>query len=144
MIKATIIGLCAVLMSPWNLVQATEPNPMVVTHPSVTVNQLTSAQLRGIYMMRQVIWPDGSPIRVFVLPSDHELHKQFARQKLQLFPYQLERGWQKLTYSGTGTPPTEVIDLTEMKLRLSTTPGAIGYIDSKEYENGLQILQIKP
>ncbi len=124
--------------------QESPPAPMVIINKSVKVQQLSHAQLRSIYMMRQVLWPDGSAIKVFVLPNRSELHLQFSRQQLQLFPYQLDRVWQKLTYSGTGTPPTEVTDSAKMRELVASTPGAIGYIETGNDTTELQIVQIQP
>lgn len=116
----------------------------VIVNKSVKVEQLSHAQLRSIYMMRQVLWPDGTAIKVFVLPARSPLHLQFSREQLQLFPYQLERVWQKLTYSGTGTPPTEVADSAKMRELVARTPGAIGYIETGYEINELHIVQIQP
>ncbi|MBN8447281.1 MAG: hypothetical protein J0M22_17595 [Gammaproteobacteria bacterium] len=124
--------------------QESPPAPKVIVNASVKVQQLSHAQLRSIYMMRQVLWPDGSAIKVFVLPNRSELHLQFCRQQLQLFPYQLDRVWQKLTYSGTGTPPTEVADSAKMRELVASTPGAIGYIETGNDISELQIVQIQP
>ncbi|MDZ7901159.1 MAG: hypothetical protein U5L01_00815 [Rheinheimera sp.] len=43
--------------------QESPPAPKVIVNASVKVQQLSHAQLRSIYMMRQVLWPDGSAIR---------------------------------------------------------------------------------
>jgi ABC-type phosphate transport system substrate-binding protein len=101
----------------------------VVTHPKVTDNSLTKSQLRRIYTMRQLRWSDNSVISVFVLPSQHDLHQRFAKERLQIFPYQLNRIWHKLTYSGLGVAPTVVKSEQELIQAVTETPGAIGYID---------------
>jgi ABC-type phosphate transport system substrate-binding protein len=100
----------------------------VVTHPQVAERSLTKSQLRRIYTMRQLYWSDNSVISVFVLPSQHNLHKRFAKEKLQIFPYQLNRIWHKLTYSGLGVAPTTVSSEQELIQAVINTPGAIGYI----------------
>lgn len=100
----------------------------VVTHPQVAERNLTKSQLRRIYTMRQLYWSDNSVISVFVLPSQHNLHKRFAKEKLQIFPYQLNRIWHKLTYSGLGVAPTTVASEQELIQAVINTPGAIGYI----------------
>ncbi|AAZ28583.1 MULTISPECIES: hypothetical protein [Colwellia] len=79
--------------------------------------------------MRQLRWSDNSAINVFVLPSQHELHQRFAKERLQIFPYQLNRIWHKLTYSGLGVAPTIVASEKELIQAVTKTPGAIGYID---------------
>ena len=123
---------------------AAELKPIVIANQGVDVQQLSHAQLRSIYMMRQVLWPNGQAIKGFVLPARSDLHLQFTRQKLQLFPYQLDRVWQKLTFSGTGTPPTEVADPATMRALVASTPGAIGYIESTDEITPLQIIAINP
>ncbi|MCJ8295173.1 MAG: hypothetical protein MJK15_12260 [Colwellia sp.] len=100
----------------------------VVTHPQVTQSSLTKSQLRRIYTMRQLSWSDNHAITVFVLPSQHALHQRFAKERLQIFPYQLNRIWHKLTYSGLGVAPTVVKSEQELIQAVTNTPGAIGYI----------------
>ena len=103
----------------------------IVTHPQVTEINLTKSQLRRIYTMRQLRWSDNSAIHVFVLPSQHDLHQRFAKERLQIFPYQLNRIWHKLTYSGLGVAPTIVTSEKELIQAVTSTPGAIGYIDEE-------------
>jgi hypothetical protein len=73
-------------------------------------------------------WPDGKPIKVFVLPSDDAVHISFAKGVLHIFPHQLKRSWDVLVYSGSGQAPTEVDSPEEMLKKVSSTPGAIGYL----------------
>ncbi len=37
-------------------------------------------------------WPDGTPIRVFVLPDDDPLSDQFYREQLGMYSYVLRTG----------------------------------------------------
>jgi ABC-type phosphate transport system substrate-binding protein len=101
----------------------------VVTHPNVTDNNLTKSQLRRIYTMRQLRWSDDSAISVFVLPNHHPIHERFAKEQLQIFPYQLNRIWHKLTYSGLGVAPIVVDSEQALIQAVLNTPGAIGYIE---------------
>lgn len=100
----------------------------IVTHPKVSLDSLTKSQLRRIYTMRQLRWSDNSAITVFVLPSQHALHQRFAKERLQIFPYQLNRIWHKLTYSGLGVAPIIVESEQALIQAVISTPGAIGYI----------------
>ncbi len=52
--------------------------------------------------MRQTQWANGLRITAYVLPRQHSIHLRFTKDKLQMFPYQLDRIWNKLTYSGLG------------------------------------------
>lgn len=86
-------------------------------------------QLREIFFARQSKWPDGTPIRVFVLPDDHPLHIRFAKEILSVYPYQLRSAWDRMLFAGTGVPPTVVDNIEEMRRRVEETRGAIGYLE---------------
>lgn len=89
--------------------------------------------------MRQRFWPDGKRIHVFVLRDNHELHRQFTKTKLNMFAHQFRRIWDRLIFSGTGQAPTTVNSITEMIDNISSTPGAIGYIENQPVEKDIRI-----
>ena len=80
--------------------------------------------------MRQLRWADNSAIVVYVLPSKHNIHKKFSKDVLHIFPYQLDRIWNKLTFSGLGVAPTVIKTQIELLLAVSITPGSIGYVEN--------------
>jgi ABC-type phosphate transport system substrate-binding protein len=84
--------------------------------------------LLSIYIGRVTLWPDGRPVRVFTLADDQSLHERFCRQMLGTYPYVLRNAWDKLVYTGTGFAPTVVANENEMRRRVQSTPGAIGYV----------------
>jgi len=75
----------------------------------------------GYFSMRLNQWPNGEPIKVFVLPDDYPLHKAFVKGCLNLFPHQLRSIWNQSVYSGTGVAPTQVSSPEEM-LQASAPP----------------------
>lgn len=89
---------------------------------------MSVATLQAIFGMRLRNWGDGSPIKVFVLPDNHPLHVAFCKQVLHVYPHQLRAAWDRLVFSGTGQAPIEVDSKEAMLAKLSTTPGAIGYL----------------
>jgi len=95
------------------------------------VKHLTTEMVREIFFMRLSSWPDGSPIHVFVLPDNHPLHIRFAKEILGVYPFQLRSAWDRLVFSGTGVSPTIVETEEEMRMRIESTPGSIGYTDKK-------------
>jgi hypothetical protein len=114
----------------------------VVTHPAVAMDQLTVTQLRAIYSMRQQNWPDGTTIRVFVLSAKNPIHQSFAKEKLQMFPYQLDRIWQKITYSGLGSAPVVLASEQQMREVVANTEGAIGYIENSDELSKLKVIHV--
>jgi len=91
--------------------------------------------------MRQLRWANNTSIVVFVLPSKSSIHKKFSKNVLNILPYKLDRIWNKLTFSGLGIAPKVVQTQEELLKAVSTTPGAIGYVEevNKEHVNVIKI-----
>jgi ABC-type phosphate transport system substrate-binding protein len=103
------------------------PAVEVITNPEQQSARLDRATLRAIFLMRVRQWPDGTPVHVFVMPGDTEVHDQFARELLGTYPYVLERTWDRMVFTGTGLAPEVVRSKNEMREKVRTTRGAIGY-----------------
>ncbi len=114
-----------------------------VIHPSVELKSYSRNSLRAVFGMRLKTWPNGMPVRVFVMPDDAALHTIFTKEKLNIFPYQLRAGWDKLIFSGTGQAPFLVRTEEEMRERISSTPGAIGYLKRANIDESIHVLNIE-
>ncbi|MES9834628.1 MAG: substrate-binding domain-containing protein [Candidatus Thiodiazotropha sp. LLP2] len=90
--------------------------------------------LRSIFSMRTTQWPNGTPIRVFVMGDKTSLHAEFTKHILGVFPHQLRRAWNRQIYSGMGQAPIKVQSETEMLKQIENTSGAIGYL-SEDFIN---------
>ncbi|TKB02123.1 hypothetical protein E5672_16645 [Alteromonas portus] len=121
------VVLLAVLMMCVAKVNASELNVMV--NESVMVAELNRSELRQIFTGQRQYWDNGNKITVFVLQDSDELHRQFCRDILQMFPYQLSRLWDQITYSGQGITPIRVTSYQALVDALENTEGAIGYVE---------------
>ncbi len=115
----------------------------VVIHPDVKEENISVNVLRAIFSMRLRTWPNGEMVRVFVLPDDHELHHDFAKERLSVFPYQLRLAWDRLVFSGTGQAPVRVHSHDEMLAKIASTPGAIGYLETPLINGNVHVLNIR-
>ena len=115
----------------------------IVAHPKVHESSLSVNVLRAIFSMRMRTWSDGNLIKVFVLSDNDELHNDFAKEKLNVFPYQLRLAWDRLVFSGTGQAPIHVDSHDEMLAKIASTPGAIGYLKTTYISDDIHVLQIK-
>ena len=90
--------------------------------------------------MRLRTWPDGTPITVFVQNPDSDTHRKFCLSKLGVLPYQIQRTWDVLVFSGMGQSPIELANEIEMKQKIGQIRGAIGYVSNiREAENVVPI-----
>jgi hypothetical protein len=118
------LGLAALALAA----AALGAEPRLIAHRDVSISQLTRNEARLLLSMRVSTWPDHTPLRVFVLPDDNALHRDFALNVLGVYPYQLRRAWDRQLFSGTGQAPETVRDEAEMLRRVTRTPGAVGYV----------------
>jgi ABC-type phosphate transport system substrate-binding protein len=100
----------------------------LIANPGVGVDRLSAERVRSYFTMRLRRWPDGTPVRVFVLPDDNPVHRDFSKKILHVLPHQLRRAWDRLVFAGTGQAPTQVETQEEMLNRVAETPGAVGYV----------------
>ena len=115
----------------------------IIVNQDVEGHSISVATLRNIYTLRQTLWPNRQPIVVFVLPDDHPVHEAFAKEKLGLYPYRLRQTWDRMSFSGMASAPIEVKDENEMRARVRTTPGAIGYTSKDTVYDGIKILRLE-
>lgn len=92
--------------------------------------------------MRQMHWPNGNSIVVYVLPKSDPLHQKFCKEQLRLFPYQLDRIWHRLTFSGYGVAPIEVESVQELIKAVQSTKGAIGYVENLSEVEDVNVISI--
>lgn len=124
---AHILVILVIWLTSSPLLAANTPIQFVV-HPSVADTQLSVTDLKQIFTMRKISWSNGDLLQVFVYEKDQTVHQKMCKEVLNMFPYQLERHWNKLAYSGLGSQPERVKSLDEMLTKVSNTPGAIGYV----------------
>ncbi len=121
----------------------THAGQKLIAHPSVGEHTISINTTRLMFSMQWRQWPDGSPVRVFVLADNHPQHRAFAKDLLKLYPRQLRRVWDRQLYSGTGQTPETVSSEAEMRSRVATTPGAIGYLSSENIDESVHVLTIQ-
>tara|TARA_R110000787_G_scaffold270864_1_gene377906 strand:- start:250 stop:633 length:384 start_codon:yes stop_codon:yes gene_type:complete len=114
----------------------------IISNITADTASLSVNQLRRIYSMRQIHWKNGTPIVVYVLPSKNPLHQKFCKEQLRLFPYQLDRIWHKLTFSGYGVAPIEVATQQALIKAIKSTKGAIGYVENLSEVTDVNVIKI--
>lgn len=108
----------------------------VATATEIVVNKSVSASyskadIRAIFIMQKRHWSNNRQIKVYILPDDSSLHKDFVKNTLNMLPYQIRKIWDRMTFSGTGTAPIELESEQDMIDKIATTPDSIGYLNSK-------------
>lgn len=114
----------------------------IAVNPNNGINALSRQELLAIFTMRQRIWADGTPITVFIVDQNSDLHARFCKELLRVFPHQLRTIWDRLVYSGSGTAPISVKSEQVLVEKLAATPGGIGYVESADSGSSIKIIDV--
>ena len=115
----------------------------IIAHPTVQQASLTSSKALAIFGGRVRSWPNGIVIKVVLFKDGSKQHYAFCRERLNVFPRQLQRAWDRQIFSGMTEGPYYVESREEMIEMISTQEGAIGYIDHYQTEGGVNVIDVK-
>ena len=114
----------------------------VIVNRSLGISRLDLPTLRAAFAMRLLEWPDGTRVVPYVMNPDSSVHTRFAKQVLQVFPYQLQQAWDRLVFSGTGQAPIVVTSPADMRRRVAQTPGGIGYVPDDYINESVSTIEV--
>lgn len=134
-----LVSLAMLLLLSGQAAYAQE-SVVLIANPSTPPGSMTRETVRAIFAMRQRTLPDGEAAHVFVLPDKHPLHERFTKEILGVYPHQLRLSWDRLVFSGTGQAPNEVGSVEEMRQRVASTPGGLGYLDKGAVDDSVSVL----
>lgn len=109
---------------------------VLVVTASKSAEKLSAKKLRRIYLKRKVLWKDGSRIVPVNLPSTNNLRKAFSDEVLGMGHRELVDYWNEQHFKGV-RPPVVLDSEEAVKAFIKEVEGAVGYISSKNMEQGL-------
>ena len=133
------ILLLAFMACLWS-VQPLWAEPIVIANDSVSVSTIDDSTIQKIYLGKKSKWEDGTKIVPFALANGN-VHEVFLNTYIKKSPSQFSTYWKQMIFSGKGVPPTAFGSEEEMVKYVSTTSGAIGYIDSATPHNDVRVLK---
>ncbi|MBU0994268.1 MAG: substrate-binding domain-containing protein [Proteobacteria bacterium] len=98
-----------------------------VANKDVSVNSLTSTDIKNIFIGKKSEWDDGRRI-IFAVLKNEDTHVAFLKKYIKKSPDQFKNYWRNMLFSGKGMlPPTFVTDAEVIDF-VTKTSGAIGYV----------------
>jgi ABC-type phosphate transport system substrate-binding protein len=113
----------------------------VIANPSVPVDTITNTELLDFYSRDIRLWNNNKPITVFDLKPKGELKETFYAF-IGKSTSRMKSIWMKKMLSGEGDPPVALDSEESMLKKVSSTPGAIGFVQLKSVTQGVKVLTI--
>lgn len=111
----------------------------VIVHPSNS-SAVSQTAVERIYLAKVKAFSDGTT----VVPLNHEesdpTRVAFDSQAVGKSESQMKSYWAKLLFTGKATPIKQVANDEEMISAVSSTPGAIGYVDSASVDDSVKVV----
>ncbi len=111
----------------------------VVAHKSVPVDSISKSELLDLYTGETSIWRDGEPVVVFDLKERGKTRKTFYKF-LGMASSRIKSIWLKRMLLGEADPPQSLKSEEELLRKISTTQGAIGFLDRSKPNGTVKIL----
>ncbi len=127
--------LLALTFAGWDL-RAAE-GVVVIGHPSI--KRLDAPTLARIYTGR-VIEVDGVAVTAINANAGSEVRTRFLQVFLNQDEDKYTAYWTVRRYIGKGASPREMSKSSDVIRFVTSTPGAIGYIDASDLHPGLNVL----
>lgn len=127
-VKHWLAALAAVAMMP-----AVHAEVVVVAGSGASVGSLSKEQVSDIFLgkssqMSPIDQPESSPLR-------DEFYTKVTGKSAAAKAY-----WSKLAFTGKGIPPKEGANSGDIKKKLSSEAGAIGYIEKSAVDGSVKVL----
>ncbi len=111
----------------------------VIANKSVADASITSSKLENIYSLRDKVWSDGKGITLFTLKSESSTVEKFF-SSFGKSSSDMKKLWMKLQLTGEGIAPEALGSEEEVVNKVSTTPGAIGFVSADKAKDNVKII----
>jgi len=148
-IRALILGLSVLLAWAAARAQRTmsisgnDVDVLIVVNKEVGVSEISSAQLRDIFIGAQSRLSDGSRA-VPVILKGGAVHEVFLRKHVGDSPGEFRTRWLKAVFTGQGAMPKEFTSEGAALDYVAATPGAIGYVSRVNGADSVKVLNVSP
>jgi ABC-type phosphate transport system substrate-binding protein len=102
----------------------------VIINPADAGAGLTEGQAKKVYLGKSKKLPSGAKALPVDLAGGSPVRDQFLNTVVGKSESQYKSFWAKRVFTGKGSAPAEKASDAEVKAFVSSTPGAVGYIDS--------------
>ncbi|WP_300671857.1 hypothetical protein [Desulfoluna sp.] len=115
---------------------------IIICNPGVQEAEISQKTLQKIFLGKTTKWGNNSKINIVVL-KDTEQHKLFLKNCIHRTYSQWKSHWKKMVFTGKGIKPRQFDDTGAYLKYITSTPGAVGYIDAGLANDTVKILNVQ-
>jgi len=121
------------LLCLWpGLALATDPQKVhIAIAVSNPLSSVSRSELIAILSLQKRYWDNGERIVILAPAITNPDFSRFIIEHTGLYPYQLQRRWDRSRFAGRGRAPIKVSSPEEALRLLKTTPGALAFLPSR-------------
>ena len=112
---------------------------VLVANKSVKISEITSADLRAIFMGTKTRFADGSHA-VPVTLKGGPAHEVFLKHYVGEDPEEFRSQWRKVVFTGQGAMPRAFDSESALIEYVAATPGAVGYVSRISSQDNVKLL----
>ena len=113
---------------------------VVIGHNGLSADSLDQKTLNKLYLGKMRSLSDGTVIKIFDHVDESDIKTLFHAKVTEKSMAQLKAYWSKMIFSGKAIPPEILRSDAEIVSAVSSTPGAIGYVDDTNINSSVKIL----
>ena len=123
---------------------AAEPVRLIVIVPSSqSVRNLSSGDLRRIYIGEMTRWPDGRRIVPVMMPARSRESEAFLKHLVRMSAIDFAQEWISVVFRGRAPAPPMIAAAASAALDIvASHPDAIAFISDAEIPSGVHIISI--
>jgi hypothetical protein len=115
----------------------------VVVGRDSSVRTITRDELREVYLRRQRLWSNGTPVIPVNLPAGSALREQFSRAVLGRSSQDLLAHWNARYFEGI-RPPAVVPSAAAVRAYVAAEPAAIAYLPLEDVDGTCRVVLTLP
>lgn len=121
-----LLGLLLLFTCALSAQENSSQSLVIVT--SKSNESLTLQDVKRLYSLKQKFLPNNKRAKLIMLPLDEATTLQFSQNLYGLYPYQLQRIWDRAVFSGRGKAPTIKENTLDMLSFIDENNDALGYM----------------
>lgn len=130
------------LLLPLFAIHVAFAEPVAVIVNSANTQNISTADVKNIYMDKTITWASGEKIAVYNLPTEEEAADSFARRVLGISAREAATAEANRSISNTSRNPQSTKRDALVSSIVAKTPNAIGYVpkDQAIGKSGIRVL----